>query len=53
MTSELMTFNHFQQHWKLELVTESQLGELQMKPPLRVFLIYYCAMPLQKESKWS
>ena len=22
-----------QQHWELELVTESQLGEVQMKPP--------------------
>ena len=24
-----------QQHWELELVTESQLGEVQMKPPRR------------------
>ena len=23
-----------QQHWELELVTESQLGEAQMKPPM-------------------
>ena len=38
MTSKLITFNHFdailvQRHWELELVTESQLGEVQMKPP--------------------
>ena len=36
MTSELIAFNHLrcQQHWKLEPVTESQLGEVQMIPPL-------------------
>ena len=37
MTSELITFNHailVQEHWELKLVTESQLGEVLMKPPL-------------------
>ena len=36
MTSELITLNAIlvQQHWELELVTESQLGEVQMKPPI-------------------
>ena len=40
MTTELITFNHLryrflvQQHWELELVNESQLGEVQMKRPL-------------------
>ena len=39
MTSELITFNHLrchsssQQHWELELVTESQLGKVQKKAP--------------------
>ena len=38
LTSELITFNHLnsilvQDHWELELVAESQLGEVQMKPP--------------------
>ena len=37
ITPELITFNHLdailvQQHWELELITESQLGEVQMKP---------------------
>ena len=43
MTSELITFNHLrchssQQHLELELITESQLGEVQMKPPLVSYL---------------
>ena len=40
MISELITFNHLRfyssstvQHWELELVTESQLGEVQMELP--------------------
>ena len=41
MTVELITFNHsiiwaailVQQHWELELVHESQLGEVQIKRP--------------------
>ena len=28
-----------QKHWELELVTESQLGEVHMKPPFRAFAI--------------
>ena len=32
MTSELITFNHLRK--QLELVTESQLGEVQMKLPI-------------------
>ena len=38
MALELITFNHLscslvQQHWELELVNESQLGEVQMIRP--------------------
>ena len=34
-TNNIQSFEMFeivQQHWELELVTESQLGEVQMKP---------------------
>ena len=40
MTSELKTFNPailFQQHWKLELVIERQLGGTDETPPKYVY----------------
>ena len=31
-----------QQHWELELVNESQLGEVKMKPPIEHLLLAEC-----------
>ena len=40
MTSELITFNHLRWHSSsTELVTESTLGEVQMKPPNTYFTL--------------
>ena len=47
MTSELITFNHLRRHssltaLELELVTEIQLGEVQMKPPhMKLVVLVY------------
>jgi hypothetical protein len=42
-----------QEHWKIELVTESQLGEVQMKPPLvtriKIFFKYFLDENFQKQ----
>ena len=49
MTSELITFNH----WELELVTESQLREVQMKPPNYIAMLAYAEFVCVELGVWA